>query len=66
MSQNFKIKKETVVLPKIIEIEGLIIKNYSGNLPVQILPNYKGIIYNGNGFLLYRGPGGTLTTISSS
>jgi hypothetical protein len=63
---GFKMHREVSVLPKIIEVEGIIFKNYPNSTPVPTLSNTKGIIYNGNGFLIYRGPGGTLTTVANS
>lgn len=65
---NFKIKKELIDIPKIIQVDNIYIgksKNTYMNNNNNLFLNKSGILYNDSGKLVYRGYDGTVTIIAN-
>jgi hypothetical protein len=65
---NFKIKKEHIYLPKIIQVDSI----YTANIELLTNDGFKnkynkiGVLYNSCGKLIYRGTDGTITIIANN
>lgn len=61
---NFRINTDIAKLPQIIEVKGILIKQYPYIPPPT--DSAKGTLYMNNGVLTYKGLAGTITMIANS
>lgn len=67
MNSEFKLRREMVYLPKIIEVEGIYIKPSIKKYQNMCIKSTKqGILYNKSGMLIYNGSDGNVTVIANS
>jgi hypothetical protein len=59
---TFKIHEKYAKLPKIIEVEKIIIRDSTNDISNP----FGGILYSGNGVLIYKGAGGRITYVAQS
>lgn len=62
---SFRLHPEVIKLPPIIEVEGIIIKQFPSNTPPTTSDN-NGTIYMNNGVLTYKGTSGTISVIGNA
>lgn len=62
---RFKINKELIEIPKIIQVDKIYIGN-SEYTTQNVCKTKTGILYNNQGKLIYRGYDGTITIIANN
>lgn len=62
---NFKIHPPTVVLPSVIEVDAIFLRQPTTPPPPKNSEN-RSVIYMNNGVLIYKGEGGTITPIANT